>query len=129
MPEEENNTGVGEKLKEEAKKVVPPKDEKSLASKGEKTLSAIGYISFFCILPLVLKPDSEFAQFHGKQGLVITILFLLLSWIGWFSAFMGFVILILHVVLVLLAIINALQGRKWKIPFISQASEKLDFNE
>ncbi len=41
---------------------------------GERVLSAIGYISFLCILPLLAKPDSEFCQHHGRQGLVLAIM-------------------------------------------------------
>ena len=48
---------------------------------GEKFLAAIGYFSFLCILPLVLRPASKFCAFHGKQGLVMTIFFLIFGWV------------------------------------------------
>lgn len=41
---------------------------------GERILSAIGYISFLCVLPLLAKPDSKLCQHHGRQGLVLAIL-------------------------------------------------------
>ena len=43
-----------------------------------KVIAAIGYFGILCLLPLILKKDSPFAQFHGKQGLVLLIAFVLL---------------------------------------------------
>src|SRR3989338_4462877 len=39
-----------------------------------KFFAAIGYISLLCFVPLFLKRDNKFAQFHGRQGLVLFIL-------------------------------------------------------
>ena len=39
-----------------------------------KFFAVVGYISFLCFVPLFLKRDNRFAQFHGKQGLVLFIL-------------------------------------------------------
>ena len=38
-----------------------------------KAIAAIGYISILCFVPLLLKKDSAFAQFHAKQGLALFI--------------------------------------------------------
>lgn len=38
-----------------------------------KMAAAIGYIGILCFIPLLLKKESDFAQFHGKQGLAIFI--------------------------------------------------------
>ena len=36
--------------------------------------AAVGYLSFLCFVPLALKKGNKFAQFHGKQALVLFIL-------------------------------------------------------
>ena len=38
-----------------------------------KAFAAIGYLGILCFVPLLLKKDSPYAQFHGKQGLVLFI--------------------------------------------------------
>src|SRR3990167_5276307 len=43
--------------------------EKTEKSKDARILAAIGYLWILCLLPLLGKRQSEFAQFHGKQGL------------------------------------------------------------
>lgn len=42
---------------------------------GEKMLAAIGYIGFFCVLPILAKPKSEMCQHHGKQAMAVTLMF------------------------------------------------------
>ncbi|MDH3324298.1 MAG: hypothetical protein OEL89_01535 [Candidatus Peregrinibacteria bacterium] len=101
----------------------------STLTAGEKTLSAIGYISFFCILPLVMKPTSKFCQHHGKQGLVLTLFFILLSWVTWMGGPIIHVLFsLIWVVLAILGIINAVQGVKWKMPLVEKIAGKLDFD-
>lgn len=56
--------------------------EKDLLTQGEKILSALGYVSFLCVLPLLLKPDSKFCQFHGKQGLVLLLISLVIGFLA-----------------------------------------------
>ena len=36
-----------------------------------KFFAIISYLSFFCIISLVLKKDNPFALYHSKQGLVL----------------------------------------------------------
>ncbi len=97
-------------------------------NKGEKTLSAIGYISFFCILPLVLKQKSKFCQFHGKQGLVLTICYLILSLFGLIHTLLSLIIGLLYIILIVLGIVNSVQGKLWKIPGVCIIAGKLDFD-
>ena len=36
-----------------------------------RAIAAVGYVSILCLLPLLLKRESAFAQHHAKQGLVL----------------------------------------------------------
>ena len=99
----------------------------SLVPQDEKLLSALGYISFLCVLPLALRQKSEFCQFHGKQGLVITLIFILFAWLGWMSVAMAILIGLIHVVIAGLGLVSAFRGKKWKIPIIAQMAQKLEW--
>ena len=120
-----------EPKKAESADVVDESDSEELSgeglTKGEKMLSAIGYIQFFCILPLVLKPNSEFCQLHGKQGLVLTICFLVFSIFAFVHSFVALVVGLLYLVFVILGIANSVQGKFWKIPVIYSMSRRLVF--
>lgn len=126
---EEPQTAVEQKTEKD-------KEEIQIISSNEKFLATIGYLGFLCILPLILKKDSEYCKFHGKQALVITIIFFLYQFIGilafipfleWFVRFLASVGLIIRLVLIVLAMIQAYRGNKWKIPVIYGMSKNLDF--
>ena len=99
----------------------------SLVPQDEKLLSALGYISFLCVLPLALRQKSKFCQFHGKQGLVITVIFLLFSWLGWMSVSMTILLGLIQIIIAGLALISAFRGKTWKIPIIAPIARKLDW--
>lgn len=89
----------------------------------EKTIAAIGYISFLCLLPLLLKRDSNFAQFHGKQALLLAIFWFVVHFI---SAFIPALNLIEILVIVYCAY-TAYQGKYFKLPILGDEAEKLHF--
>ncbi len=111
----------------EAESNIEEKKEGEI-TKGERTLSAIGYILFFCILPLVLKQKSEFCQFHGKQGLVLCICYLVFSFFGFIHWVLELIILLIYVVFVILGIVNSVEGRFWEVPLIGRIAKKLNFD-
>jgi len=94
-----------------------------------KLLAAIGYIGILCLVPLLGKKDSKFAQFHGKQGLVLCIAWVinffvgLIPIIGWLVAFVGTIALL---VLSILGIIKALAGEFWEMPYLAEYAKKIN---
>lgn len=114
---------------------VPVPVEPEAVPQGEKFLAAIGYLSFLCILPLVLKPESALCQFHGKQGLVLLVFFLVFGWI--FSAFIGLALgsyILIHNLIVLVHVLFAFYGAYFafkgeikKVPLFGSFVEKLDW--
>ncbi len=112
-------------VSEETKKLEKNQEDLVLTAK-EKNLSALGYISFLCVLPLCMEPNSSFCKFHGKQGMIITIVFFILGWIGWFSPFLRFLLFLLHVGLMVWGIMNAIQGKIIRIPFAADVADKLE---
>ena len=94
-----------------------------------KVISAIGYIGVLCLIPLLLKKDSKFAQFHAKQGLVLFIAEIMVSFVNivpllgqivWFFA--GLVFLVLSVI----GLLKAWKGEWWKIPYLHEYAEKIN---
>jgi uncharacterized membrane protein len=92
-----------------------------------KAIAAIGYIWILCFVPLFMKRDSKFCQFHGKQALVLFIVEVIISvffwWIWWFGWILGIVTVILSV----MGLLQALQGNWWEMPLIGQFAKKLNF--
>lgn len=103
------------------------KDPKDI--NDNKLLAAIGYLGILCLLPLLLKKDSEFAQYHGKQGLVLLIAWVIVSFIniipilGWLA---WFVLSIIFFVLMVTGVIKALQGEYWQMPVLGAYAKKIN---
>ncbi|MCF7846887.1 MAG: DUF4870 domain-containing protein [Candidatus Gracilibacteria bacterium] len=129
MPEEKDSAPEKEtppaKASKKEESVSLDEDSKEALPGGEKLLAVLGYFSFLCVLPLAIKPQSKFCQHHGKQALVLAIVFLLLSWLGWFSLGMRVFLGLIHVIIALAAILHAWKGTMWKIPIIGDMAKKL----
>ena len=132
MPEPEK-TDVPEELKKsrEGKDLATQKagdDLKNEVKKGEAFLVAIGYISFLCILPLVLLRENKFAQFHGKQALVLAIFIYFFDFVQIFPPLIASIYTILKTFVVVFSIFMSFKGKYFKIPFIYSLSEKFSLN-
>lgn len=103
--------------------------EADLLPKGEKFLAAIGYLSFLCILPLVLKPDSKFCQFHGKQGLVILVFWIVFGFFAEmimpFSYATWLLMKLLYVGLACYGVYLGFTGQKKEIPVVGKIAATL----
>jgi len=92
---------------------------------ANKTLAALSYAWILCLVPLLGRRDSKFAQFHAKQGLVLFVIEIIAGLIFWVPLFGQLLMLALAVVAVM-GIIKALNGEWWKIPYIYEWSKKIN---
>lgn len=103
---------------------IPPQKD----MQEDRLFAAIGYLGILCLVPLLLKKDSAFAQHHGKQGLVILIVWLAL-WVGMIIPILGQIVWtlgsIVLLVLIILGMVNALQGRRWDIPILAKYAKQI----
>ena len=93
-----------------------------------KFFAAIGYVSVLCFVPLLLKKGNRFAQFHGKQALVLFILELAASILKAVPALGDVVFTLAFVVLGILSlvgIVKVLMGEYWEMPVIREVASKI----
>ncbi len=101
-----------------------PKTSKDKDVQENKTIAALSYIWVLCLVPLLGKRDSEFAQFHAKQGLVLFIIEVIAGLFVWFPVFGPLLMLVLLVISVI-GIVKTLNGEWWEAPFIYEWSKKI----
>ena len=93
-----------------------------------KFFAVVGYLAILCFVPLFLKRDNKFAQFHGRQGLILFILEL--------AAAMLVVVPVVGEVIFRLAwfvfsvfslagIVKVLMNEYWEMPVVHQISSKV----
>lgn len=104
------------------KKVV----EKKTDVKDEKLMAILSYIGLLFIVPLILKPNDKFVKFHVKQGIILTI--------GWMVGSvlypllgLGFLVHIAVLVLSIMGIMNVSEGKTKDLPIVGDLAKKLNF--
>lgn len=111
-------------MTEEKKTVASNKDVED-----SKVIAVIGYLGILCLVPLLAKKDSPFAQYHGKQGLVLLIfevIIMMIAWIpiiGWFLSPIGWIIVLIFTII---GMVNALNGSKKELPVIGKYAKSLN---
>ena len=100
---------------------------------GERVLGMLGYLAFLFIIPVKVKRDSMFVQFHARQGGVLfgtyLVLMLLLvvvllipdldPWASTACLALIFVFTGLYALMSLIGIFKVLLGERYRMPVIA----------
>ncbi|MBN1687844.1 MAG: hypothetical protein JW893_01955 [Candidatus Omnitrophica bacterium] len=93
-----------------------------------KFFAAIGYFNVLCFVPLLLKKQNKFAQFHGKQALVLFILEIAAAILKVVPILGDLVFTVAFVVLGILSlvgILKVLMGEYWEMPVVYEISTRI----
>lgn len=101
------------------------KDTKKKDVEENKMMAVLAYIWILFLVPMLLKKNSKFCQFHAKQGLVIFIIWIVGSLVFWIPIF-GQALLLILLVIDIIAIIKAYSGEWWEIPYVYDWSKKFN---
>lgn len=104
-------------------------------SGGERAMAALGYLGFLFILPVKLRRDSMFVQFHARQGGVLfglwaaacLVLFIGLLFAGGgigATILIGIIFLLtgLYLLFALLGLIKVLLGERYRMPVVADVA-------
>jgi hypothetical protein len=100
-------------------------DVDQLTTLHERTIAMLSYIGFFAIVPFYLKKDSKFCRFHGKQGMILAILFYF-SKLFMVLDFFNDMILFLQFLVFAYMGLAALSGKWKKAPWIYEWSCQIE---
>ncbi len=107
------------------------KSEDKSKVEDEKIMAALSYIWILFLVPLILKKDNKFCMFHVKQGIILFIFEIIVYALGMIPVLGWFIFAplgtIIALILAVLGVVNALQGREWKMPYLHRFVEKLNF--
>lgn len=91
-----------------------------------KIYAVLAYLSFLCIIPLILKKNNDFVLKHGKQGLVIFLgqvaLFIVHILLGTWILRLGMFIL---GVFSFIGIVHVLRGHYVRLPIVSDIADSI----
>jgi fumarate reductase subunit D len=92
-------------------------------------MAVLSYIGILCLIPLLMKKTSKFAQEHAKQGFVLFLFEIAASVVGMLPALgiIGSIASVAGLIVSVIGIINVMQGKFWEIPVIGQYRNKVNF--
>lgn len=93
-----------------------------------KFFAAVGYLNILCFVPLFLKKGNKFAQFHGKQALVLFILEIaasILKVVPILGDLMFTIAFVVFGILSIIGILKVLMGEYWEMPIVYEVSNRI----
>lgn len=91
-----------------------------------RLMAALSYLGFLFLVPLLVgNKKDKYVNFHLRQGIVLFIADVIASFVAWIPIIGWFIALFLFV-LSIYGFIQALTGKKWKLPYIGQYAEKIN---
>ena len=114
---------VKEQEKAEAQEVMSPEEEATTLH--ERTIAALSYVGFLAIVPFYLKKDSKFCRFHGKQGLLIAIIFFFAKLLLVINFIMDLALIAQFAIFIYMGF-SAIAGRWKKFPWIYEKACQLE---
>lgn len=107
------------------------------ASSDRTLMLVLSYLGILALIPLLMKKEDREIQWHAKNGLVLTVAFIVVSiaWslinnfmpasIGCALSFIGCAIWIGWLALSIMGIMKALKGERFRIPVVSDLADKM----
>jgi uncharacterized membrane protein len=103
-------------------------------SKNEKILASLSYCWIFCLVPLFFEKKfripgnantgSAFVRFHAKQGLILLVVWLVVSLLSWIP-FIGQLAVFVLIVFSILGFIKTIKGEEWEMPLIGRYARQI----
>lgn len=103
-------------------------------SGGERAMAALGYLAFLFILPVKLRRDSMFVQFHARQGgvlfglwiglclLILIVLFFLPVGIQNYGIGLMLVLTVVYVIFALIGLLKVALGERYRMPIVADVA-------
>ena len=116
----------------------PPVTPGTTPPSSDRTIFLVlSYLGILCLIPLLAKKDDPEVQWHAKNGLAlfiaeliwvairIALIFIRIPGLSCGMAALGCVVWIGFLVLSIMGIIKAVNGQRFRIPILTDMSEKM----
>jgi uncharacterized membrane protein len=118
-----------EEQKAQAPAQIQAVEGKTPVREQDKIMLILSYLGILSLIPLLTVKDSDFVKWHSKHGLVLGVgggiaasIIFAIPFLGWI---VGCVLWVSLLVVDIMSMVKALNGERWRIPVITDISEKL----
>ena len=109
----------------------PPPPPAPPASSNRSVMLVLSYLGILALIPLLTEKNDREVQWHAKHGLVLLVAYLVLmvgvtiaSFVIGFVGMLQIPLWLGYLVVIILGITNALNGKRFVIPGVSDFAEK-----
>ena len=98
------------------------------AGGDDNLMAALSYISIISVVMLFVKKDSDYVQFHAKQGTVIFIGEIILGVVSsftWFLFYLWNLVWLVFVIASVIGFIKAYRGERYQMPVVADIANKI----
>ena len=85
-------------------------------------MGALAYLWILSVVMLLVKKDDPFVKFHARQGLILFLAGIVLSFIPVIGWILNLVILVFDI----MGFVNAIGGKQVKLPLVGDLAEKIN---
>lgn len=90
-----------------------------------RAITYLSYLGFLFLVPMLVKKDSKFAQFHAKQGLVLTVACFIGSFL--IPVFgLGLLVYLGVLILSIMGLLSVNNGEMKKLPLVGDLAKKIN---
>lgn len=90
-----------------------------------RAITYLSYLGLLFLVPMLVKKDSPFAQFHAKQGLVLAVAWFLGSFLVPVLG-LGFLVFVFVLVLSIMGLVNVSKGEMKELPIVGDLAKKFN---
>ncbi len=113
---------------------MPPPPPVAAGGSNKTLMLVLSYLGLLAIIPFVVEKDDKEVQWHAKHGLVICVLWLIVSvvffvlghipFLGCIAGLISIFVPIGMLILAILCIMKAVNGQRFIIPGVSDYADK-----
>ncbi len=90
----------------------------------ERMYAALCYLWVLVFIPYLVARQNDFVRFHIKQGVALLVGFIIAIIAAFWISWVGSLLFVLLMLINLMGLVQALHGRRWKIPGIGNLLER-----
>jgi fumarate reductase subunit D len=93
---------------------------------SDKIMLVLAYLGILSLIPLLTVKDSDYVQFHARQGLALLLCwipFVIISFIPFIGWLLGCLGGLTTMVLIIVGIVKAFKPERWRIPVVASVAD------
>lgn len=123
--EESKSDGKQHESQQAEKKEDPAESPDPKDLEQNRAITYLSYLGLLFLVPMLAKKESKFAQFHAKQGLVLTIGWIIGAFLMPFFG-LGFLVEIFVIILSIMGLLNVNNGKMNDLPIVGDLAKKIN---